>query len=312
MGWGAPKKTWNGQGVLVKQGTLAELRAALPEFMLQPFGAFPNINEDLQQVVRKPTTEDQRTIPVGVVSLSYDLVQHTEVLDWLRAGTAKAGLADDLIETDLYLSHYGERMLLWAKLKNQIFDPGDGFPLRSVIVCQNSVDKSCSMEIFIMQVREVCSNAMMRGYAHSIRRKHIRHANDRMNFTNELSAALKWASRDFRVLSEWYQTSAAEELINDWVDAVLAKKWTVSEAARIAAICRMGWDGDVKPDKRLQPSQLQVGCMDQVPGACAPVNNVYHAAQALSWIASRQPAMEIRLAKTKQIPELIEALIKIL
>jgi hypothetical protein len=97
-------------------------------------------------------------------------------------------------------------MLLWVRLENLIFDPGDGHPLQAIAVCQNSVDKSCALEVFVMHVREVCSNGMILGQAKTIRRRHVQQNPGKLDFTDQLSHALKWAADDLKVLSQWFQT----------------------------------------------------------------------------------------------------------
>lgn len=72
---------------------------------------------------------------------------------------------------------------------------------------------------------------------------------------------------------------------------------------------RSGSDGRVTPVSGHKPSQWQVGRMDPVPGACAPINNIYHASQALSWIASRQVKMEKRLKRMGEIYALVDELL---
>lgn len=300
-----PTKTWYGQTVFVQEAPLPELRSFLPEFECEPFGNYPAVNEDLQQVVRKPTAADQRRIPVGVVSLSYKMVQHTQAYDWLSQAILQAGLASELCNTKLYLSRYGERMLLWVRLKNIIFDPGDGHPLQTIAVCQNSVDRSCSLEVFVMHVREVCSNGMIFGQARTIRRRHVQQKPWKLDFTVQLSRALQWAADDMKVLSRWYQTPVTLEAIEHWSKETVSKKWGPREAARVHNICTSGYDGQPKHVEGSPPDLYYVLPEEPVPGASAPVKNVYHAAQALSWIASHAPALEDRLAKTKQVEDLV-------
>jgi len=308
MGWGKPTKTWNGQSVLIQEAPLPELRSALPEFECEPFGNYPAVNEDLQQVVRKPTAADQRRIPVGIVSLSYQLVQHTQAFDWLSEAVLKAGLAKELCQTELYLSRYGERMLLWVRLENLIFDPGDAHPLQAIAVCQNSVDKSCALEVFVMHVREVCSNGMIFGQARTIRRMHVQQRPEKLDFTDQLSSALEWAADDMKVLSQWLQTPVTLEAIEHWSRETVGKKWGAREAARLHRICTIGFDGEPIHIKGSPPGYYYVQPEAPVPGACAPVKNIYHAAQALSWIASRAPALEDRLVKTRQIEAMVKEL----
>jgi hypothetical protein len=304
MGWDKPIKTWNGQTVEAKEGSLVELRAELHEFMLKPFGT----NEDLQQVVRRPSLNDARSIPVGVVSLNYQLIQHSQVLDWLQGGLEIAGLSEQFCSSELFLSHYGERMLLWTSLYNMDFDPGDGHPVKVVLVCQNSVDKSCALEIYLMRLRLVCSNALLMGASRRISRMHVQQNERRMDISKDVAELIAGAAVEQAAFSQWLNTPVTLIQVDRWVDSAVAAQWTDQDAARVAAICRSGWDGEVKRAKDTPPSGLPVGMMEQVSGACAPVNNVYHAAQALSWIASQETALEARFQKVKEIPTLLEKL----
>lgn len=310
MGWGKPTKTWNGQTVFIQEAPLPALRSALPEFECEPFGNYPAVNEDLQQVVRKPTAADHRRIPVGVVSLSYKLVQHTQVFDWMSEAISKARLASELCAAELYLSRYGERMLLWVRLENLIFDPGDGHPLQAIAVCQNSVDKSCALEVFVMHVREVCSNGMIFGQAKTIRRRHVQQNPEKLDFTDQLSHALKWAADDLKVLSQWLHTPVTLEAIERWSKETVGKKWGPRDAARVYKICTSGFDGQPRHMKGSPPDLYYVLPELPVPGASAPVKNVYHAAQTLSWIASQAPALEDRLIKTRQVEAMVNELVK--
>jgi hypothetical protein len=42
-----------------------------------------------------------------------------------------------------------------------------------------------------------------------------------------------------------------------------------------------------------------------VPGACAPVRNLFHVSQALSWIAGTRNTIQERLEYVKAIPQLM-------
>ncbi len=61
-------------------------------------------------------------------------------------------------------------------------------------------------------------------------------------------------------------------------------------------------------DKMVPPSQWQVAWDEVVPGANAPVENLYHAAQALSWVASRKRDLDERDRRIEAIPGLVEKL----
>jgi hypothetical protein len=291
----------------IKEGKPPEIRAELPEFEFQPFG----INEDLQQVVRKPTLEEPRAVPVGVVSLAYNLVQHTQVIDWMFEGISAVCLPEYFYRSRLYLSHYGERMLLWTTLREKEFDPGDGFPLQAVLICQNSVEKSRPLEVSLLRLREECSNGIILGFTKAMRKMYDQQRFNPVSFSYAVRSRLEMIREENRILSKWLTIRITERMIDLWVDQAVEKMWGLSEAARVGSICRDGWDGDIYRIKYTVPSRLQVSWMDRVPGACVPVGNIYHAAQALGWIASKQPVLEDRLIKMRQIPEMIEELLKI-
>jgi hypothetical protein len=94
-----------------------------------------------------------------------------------------------------------------------------------------------------------------------------------------------------------------------WVDEVVAEHWTMEAAARVYHICSTGFDGAVAPAKTgTRPHQHAVSSDKVVPGACAPVRTAYHAAQALSWVASRRSAVEDQISWTHKVHQLIEKL----
>ena len=54
---------------------------------------------------------------------------------------------------------------------------------------------------------------------------------------------------------------------------------------------------------------LKVKMIHKVPGLFAPVENVYHASQVLSWIASQQGTIESQLTRLGQIHGLMDDLL---
>ena len=64
----------------------------------------------------------------------------------------------------------------------------------------------------------------------------------------------------------------------------------------------------VEHAKNCKPHQLPISNTDAVPGACAPVVNLFHVSQALSWIARTRSTMPERLGYVKAIPGLMEQL----
>jgi hypothetical protein len=99
------------------------------------------------------------------------------------------------------------------------------------------------------------------------------------------------------------------EAIEGWVDNSVAAEWNITAAARVYHIACSGWDGIVEPASSERPAHLHVVSSDhEVPGACAPVTNLYHASQVLSWITASRSTIEQQGEWMQSIPTLIEQL----
>ena len=83
-----------------------------------------------------------------------------------------------------------------------------------------------------------------------------------------------------------------------------------SAAARTCHIVRTGFDGAIEdPFEKALPHQRKVKNDVEVPGSCAPVRDVFHLSQVLSWIASHRNTIEDRLIKTREIYDLVSPLV---
>jgi hypothetical protein len=96
------------------------------------------------------------------------------------------------------------------------------------------------------------------------------------------------------------------EAIERWADKVIAEEWNIGAAARVCHIARTGWDGIVAPVFDRRPAHLRtVSSDEEVPGACAPVGNLYHVSQVLSWLSGNRTTIEEQEHWTRKIPSLI-------
>ena len=80
------EKTWLGQRLHTSTIQLNQAVNFVPEFERMHFGDGANKNEYLDMIARLPFNGDKRTIPVATVSRRYALVQHKEVIRWLKQG----------------------------------------------------------------------------------------------------------------------------------------------------------------------------------------------------------------------------------
>ncbi|HZK81120.1 MAG TPA: hypothetical protein VFC46_08640, partial [Humisphaera sp.] len=98
------------------------------------------------------------------------------------------------------------------------------------------------------------------------------------------------------------------ERLAQWVDEVVGREWDRWAAARVFHIATSGIDGDVIYRLDLPPHRLELQNAMAAAGACAPASNVYHVAQALSFVASRVISWGDRYRYLANIPRLLEPL----
>jgi len=303
--------SWLSQTVYEQNDSLTNILSDLPTFELETFGEGENSNEDIFQVVRQPFGSDTRRIPVGVVSKNYKLIQHAQVVEWLAEAFELVGWHPREAQARLFITRYGERIFLRISHQHADFDPGDGYPLRLTVNCQNSVDRSCALEFSLIWSRLICDNglAIIRK-ASKKRLTHIEYRPERWNIGQWLASSLHFIEKDQQQLKEWYRQSVELDSLEFWADHHLSESWGKAEAARFCSIARYGWDGRVKRNKDMPPSRWQVASNSYVPGLNIPISNGYHASQALSWIASRTERLDERWERIYSIHSLISELIK--
>jgi hypothetical protein len=106
----------------------------------------------------------------------------------------------------------------------------------------------------------------------------------------------------------WLEHSVSKDELAEWVDEDVACRWGAHAAARAWNIMMAGSDGEVQQSRNAKPHELEVKATSKVPGSFAPVANMFHASQALIWIAGPRPTLQERLSHILDIPELIKPL----
>lgn len=305
------QRLWFGQNMYEGLVSLGVVPSNLPEFTREPFGVDQNQNKYLNVISRLPVGNDKRTIPVATVSNRYALIQHKEVLSWLSEGLKAVNYFSDDIIVEMMMSEYGERLHLAVAIPEIEFDPGDGFPLRLVIEARNSVDRSCAFEVRLRWRRLVCLNGMWVQEEDILRKIHNVDWMNRKNVAAFIDERVGEISGYKQMLDTWLHKQVSQTEIEKWADEHLAKSWGVHMAARLCHIARSGYDGVVGRAKVKTPaSQYFVSSDKQVPGACAPVKNLYHLSQALTWLAGDRGSVEDSDIKSADIPKLLKHFLK--
>jgi Domain of unknown function (DUF932) len=155
---------WRSRNVRYLSGSWEQLRRLIPEFELSDFHDSPGepANPFLRSVIRLPVGKAERRIPVGVVSNSYMLVQHTEVGDRCLSATRKAGIDPTEVRCEVGLSELDEWMNLRLYFPDYYSYPAhDGEQLDLRVEVFNSLDGSTRLTILSGWFRFVCSNGLV-------------------------------------------------------------------------------------------------------------------------------------------------------
>lgn len=101
--------------------------------------------------------------------------------------------------------------------------------------------------------------------------------------------------KQLELFRSWIDSPVDQPKLEAWAEAEVRARWGHNAAARVLHICRTGYDGkvEIKRCEHEGPvAALQVSSDIKVPGSGAPVANVYHAYQALTWISERRRRIE--------------------
>ncbi|WP_193140983.1 DUF932 domain-containing protein [Meridianimarinicoccus sp. MJW13] len=296
----------------------SDLRGALPDFALRPFGTHPNDNPRLRSIWRMPFDGDAHERPVAVVSDQYDLLQHRVLGSWLTENLSNAGLKD--AGAEITMTEYGERVRISVPLVNQAYDFAQDLlqpdRYRPEIEVTNSVDRSTAFHVVLRWRRMICLNGMFTT------------EEDRMRSIHRVDLSRTELVRDFiqdrlsttpdmvTALSTWKKRKTDKATAQAWCEEWLRVKggWTVENCARLWWILESGYDGAVAPPtgkKEKWPLRAyRVGQHCQVPGDNYPVRTAYDVAQLLTWITSNQRSVEMQLEGTEKVPSLMAAFLK--
>jgi hypothetical protein len=304
--------TWEGAAVVELTGTVGELFSQIPVFSRHAYRVGSEENRFKDEIRREPLKLTDEPMPIATVSKTYSLIQHREVLASVFRALKILHIDISALDSTLLLTEYGERMQWSCDIPNVDFDPGDGKPLVLRINCLNSVDTTTVLEINFSWFRLVCSNGNMFGLKDSrLRRRHIQSL-DPADIAAYLEGELVNLPQEKSQYQKWFNASVDIPELIPWVDQEVAREWGPHAAARVWHIVTLGVDGEVEQASDRKPHELEIPALTEVdvPGACAPVSNLFHVSQALSWIAGTRHTIPERLEYVKAIPRLMGPLTK--
>ena len=307
---------WNGREVLMYEGSADEVRQKIPSFKRKSFATRESENKFLDVIIRKPLkdpqgkmllADDEAHIPIAIVSKTYELLRHRKLFKVLKTALAKIIREPLSLQAELRITEYGERMQVSFLLRHHEFDPGDGHPLLLKVNALNSVDRSTSLDINMTWYRPVSGTSSIYRMEKDFSRRHVKSLTPQV-VGGFLSEQLRLLSVEHNLYREWYRTKRSQDQVERWISETVKKKWGTKAADRVLRIAKTGQD-----EKGVE-----------VPKIFAPVRNLYHLSQVLSWVAKwtinekkkgnpsplRQRTLGTQLERIMQIPALMDALLE--
>ena len=310
---------WLGLPIHTFRGTIEEVSQCLPTFGRRPFAvvhkdsaaAGVNLNHDV--IVRLPTADFPFEFPLGIVSKSYQLVQHQEALAIASQALVAAEIDPRIVHAELTITENGERVRFSFEFPEDeaySFEITDRDKMRLRFECLNSVDGSMRFAAVLGWLRFVCSNGLVIGATLAnlweLHRKQLSVSDVGVL----LKQALRSVKKDRATYKRWLDTKVRPDTLSRWVDGPLKKLWGTKAATRVLHISRSGRDVILVGDpKKAPPSKIEVETHSPVPGSLVPARDAFSVSQALSWIAGQRHDLAEQLEWRAEIPRLIQRLI---
>jgi hypothetical protein len=300
---------WGGLPMLDFADTTAQILKRIPRFeKLSPelLGLGANGHSD---VVVAHMNDGRLPVPVGLVSKTYNLVQHGELIEralkWIKS-VPGATVPDQIV---LSATANFERILAKFDLGEGLSISPDGKPVNLQLVCRNSVDGSTAIRARLGWYRLVCSNGMIVGVTLGRTRLTHKPEADLNDAFTPLSEEMSIVAKDRGMIQKWAGTSVSLDRVRAWVDGPLVKAWNPLAACRVWIISSTGRDARfLPPFEKVSPSNRIVELLSPVPGSPGRAGTIYDVVQAMSWVASRRTDVDEVEQRQRQIGELAESL----
>ena len=304
---------WGGRPVILSSGTWAEIRSQLSTFYKSPYSLEKagKANPYFQSIVRV-ASNGLPELPVGLVSKKYALVQHEEIVNACLAVLKKEwGIETEALDCEIEQTEHGEKahcsIFLPEKYALQFDSEDDRLLLRLEIY--NSVDGFNRLQVLLGWYRFICSNGMV--IAESLVSFESIHDHRLLisKVGDVLQAEMTSLTRQIEVIRRWKKQKVSRDGLINWCDTILAEKWGKKAACRTFHICTCGSDVEYKrPFEKALPTKKSVQRSRRVLGQPDIAKSRYDVSQALSWLATNQANVSMKLRKQSEIRFLVERL----
>jgi len=303
--WGALPMT------IHKSGPPDEIFKQIPVFSLaDPRKFCLGGNPHMDLVMREPAPGSSNPpIPVGLVSKTYNLIQHQALLREAVQFVAQTG-GSPVDNVQISMTPNCERLFFKINFGEKFKISPDGKDVTLQLLCKNAVDGTSAVRASLGWFRLICSNGLTVGVTLKKVWKAHKADFDLLSVFDPLKEQMQAIQAEKNELHRWTKLKIDSAPLCRWVDSTVAQRWGPLAASRVWHICSSGRDAAFAPPFRRAPaSARRVKLLDPVPGAKPGAGNIYAVVQALSWVAShRNDLMEADIM-TREIPQMINPLI---
>lgn len=301
-------RRWESLPVFDKTATFDDMFAYLPQFDRAPFQAKGgSAANPFYHVVSRRAKGGRPAVPVGLVSTTYQLIQHREVFTAIRKAIGARDLDVGKMKCDATFTVHHERMELRVHFPRAYdADVGDGHPIGLQLCCFNSVDGRSSFGLYLGWLRFVCSNGLIVGTTTAKWKRPHRESLQLDAIGAVLADGMARTDRERKRFKRAIEEKIPDDALENWIDGPVVKTWGPKAATRIFQILSTGRDCELaNPFEKALPSQRAVTLTNEVPGSIPAPATKFSVMQALSWIASHRNALQERSVMTRQIPLLL-------
>lgn len=215
---------------------------------------------------------NQDGMPVSVVSKSYSMVQHKDLVGALEKAFEKIDRNIDIYPTEVYLGDYGCKFGIRVILPDMIYDPGDDKPIAPRVEMVNSMDRTLPFRLTMGYFRFVCANGLAWGGIGGINiiKVHTLNRVDRVNISEAIGQGLGELPGMVRKFEMMNETKISDGFTSSLKENIRAR-WGQKEASEIDKVWKSGVYRKVR-----------------VPGIGVPVSDIWDIFNVLRWIPTRQ------------------------
>ncbi len=225
-------------------GAIDGALSLLPEFdkvAPESFNLGKNANLDL--VVRRPgaQTAEPAPVPVGMVSKTYRIIQHHEVL---RAALSFTQQVPDSQATNvkIHATENCERIMFELMFGSAYAMSPDAHDVGLRLVCRNSVDGTSAVRSHLGWFRLVCSNGMVVGVTLGKTRIAHKPGADLGALFTPLKDQLAVVEKERTTLADWTSTRVSQSELRAWVDGPVPADAKTKDFGALSGPFRLLWE----------------------------------------------------------------------